>query len=331
MNTNQTDKNTVAVFDIGSNAVRLTVYRTAAQQGIETLIKQVELCEMGRAHSKPGYLYPQGADRAIKAIDRYCQTIRAPQTKCDGVVAVATEAIRSAQDGPDFIRNIQQKFGLNVRILNEEDEGKFGARGVLYENPQANGIVADLGGGSMQLTRVQNGEIHDTCSMPLGTLKMIAHTDSIDGYIDQQFGKILPSLAAADNLYIIGGSWRSLAKLYTTRAGGDPRDVDGMSLDPDKIRSLTGWLHASPAPDIHRQLTQDYHLEKSRAEGLPFAAHLLVRLIDRLDAQNLTVSSAGVRDGILQSVISGAITPDPVPMPPQGARPSRPSYKTIQP
>lgn len=302
---------TVAIFDIGSNAVRLTAHRISAGRA-EQVIKEVTLCEMGRPHARTGYLYPEGVKRAYSTLQHYSRMIRDPRHPCTGVVAVATDAIRRATDGPEFMRRVHDDFGINIRILSEEEEGRFGAHGVLLKIPGADGIVADMGGGSLQLTRVGNGAVGTTCSRPLGALRLLAVHDQLDAEIDRQLADIPDDLRESDTLYVIGGSWRSLAKLYLARAQLTTKDVQGVELAPDKIRSIATALLTPPVQLGQATLMADYGVEKSRAELMPFAAHLLVRLIDMLGADRIVVSTAGVRDGILQAVIDGQLPPDPL-------------------
>lgn len=303
----------LAIFDIGSNAVRLTVYRAAANGNIDIAAKAVELCELGRLDPATNALYPDGVTRAIKTIDRFCQMIRNPNLNVSGVVAVGTEAIRRASDGAAFIDRVKNEFGLNVKILSEHDEGVYGARGVIHEMPNADGIVADLGGGSLQLTRVMNGTIGSTHSMPLGTLRLLSMDAPIGPLIDAALSDRPKDLVQTDTLYIIGGSWRSLAKLYMTRAGENNTDTQGAKMDPRRIKDMVTWLTSRPRSEMTAILTEEHHLEPKRAEGLGVAGLALAHVIDALQIETVIVSSAGIRDGLVQAVLDRTLTPSPLP------------------
>jgi exopolyphosphatase/guanosine-5'-triphosphate,3'-diphosphate pyrophosphatase len=303
---------TLAIFDIGSNAVRLTIYNRGTGAVVK---KEAELCELGRLDPETQALYPSGVQRAMKTLDRFCQMVRNPVLHVTGVVAVATEAVRRASNGADFVSNIKSTLGLDIVILPEQDEGVYGARGVLAHHPSGDGVVADLGGGSLQLTRVAGGQVIATHSMPIGTLRLMgAATDVMRADMVETALATLPaSIAGAPQIYVIGGSWRSLAKLYFMRAGAGLMDVNGQDLAADKLRALVTWLNAVPVPEMIATLTDDYQMDPRRAEVLPVAGRVLVRVMDELGVHQLTVSSAGIRDGVFQAVQSGALAPSPVP------------------
>ena len=310
--TEKTAVQTIAVFDVGSNAVRLTIYRARLYGAPVILAKAVELCELGRQHAGGNTLYPQGREKTIETLGRYCQMIRSPQYGCTGYVAVATEAIRRAEDGAEFVDMIREKFGLTVRILSDDEEGIYGAHGVLSDLPDADGLVADLGGGSLQISRITHGRAHETFSMKLGTLCLLGAGDSYQEMFQAAAVSLPAGFSRTDTLYIIGGSWRSFAKLYLMRAGEDPREVQGIHLDPDKIRAISGWL-LDDMEHICQTLQTDYHMEHGRAESMSQAAFLLTYIVDLVGAKTVIVSSAGLRDGLLQAVLAGTIAIDSIP------------------
>lgn len=303
----------VAIFDIGSNAVRLTGYRLNADGRTEQILKKRELCEMARPHDRAHYLYPPGVAWAHKTIAQYCDLVRDPKFAFTGVVAVATEAVRRALDGPDFTAKVRNDTGLNIHVLSENEEGIFGARGVLRDIPDADGLVADLGGGSMQLTRVQEGQTFDTQSFPLGGLRLLGARDHLHDYIEAHLRDLIKSLHSARTLYVVG-SWRAFADLYQQRAGIRERNLHGVIMSPDRVAALTDWLFHDSPDVLQKILTDDYGFESSRAELLPLGGYLLRHLITMLAVSDVIVSSSGIRDGILEAIINGQIDMTPLPV-----------------
>lgn len=299
----------VAIFDIGSNAVRLTVY-TMADTSPRIVTKAVELCELGRVLDQDHCLYPEGVQKAFQALDRYIQTITQTHP-CSSYIAVATEAVRRASDGPDFIQTIKSRHGLEVRVLTEEEEGRYGAIGVHRLSPHAEGIVADLGGGSLQLTSLYHHQTAASCSLPLGTLRLEPQEPALSAQIERHMAMVPLDLRAAQTLYVIGGSWRSFARLYMARAGLNPQDHTNEPLEPEKIRALAHWLSESPPGDIRKTLIHDYYLEAARAETMPQAASLLAYLTTFLDVEQVHVSAAGLRDGLVEAIFKGNLIPLP--------------------
>jgi exopolyphosphatase/guanosine-5'-triphosphate,3'-diphosphate pyrophosphatase len=297
----------IAIFDIGSNAVRLTVYAMAGASP-KIVTKAVELCELGRVLDQDHCLYPDGVQKAFQALDRYIQTITQTHP-CSSYIAVATEAVRRATDGPDFVQTIKSRHGLDVHVLTEEEEGRYGAMGVHRLLPHAEGIVADLGGGSLQLTSIFNHRTVISCSLPLGTLRLETQEPALSIQIERHMATVPDKLRAAQNLYVIGGSWRSFARLYMTRAGLKPQDHTTEPLEPAKIRALAHWLSETTSGDIRKTLIHDYYLEPARAETMPQAASLLAYLTTFLDVEQVHVSAAGLRDGLVEAIIKGELIP----------------------
>lgn len=302
----------LGIFDIGTNAVRFGVYEDHGNHHWTLIRKDHTFSELGRAHTDDT-LHPDGVQKTIDALGRYCATLRNPQWNMIGVVAVATEAIRRAPNGPALINRIKSELDLTVHVIDGTEEARLGAKGVLSDIPRANGIVADLGGGSLQLTRVEGNHMGATISLPLGVQRLAEAKENCTHLIYQTLedGDLPPPLTQTAHLYVIGGSLRTLARLYRGRAGMDGDEVGGMPLDPNKIQAMTEWLNTNP--DAVVEAGNEFGIKYDRAKFLPQAALLLSSLIDYLEVRDITVSSAAIRDGLLQDFIDGRITPDPVP------------------
>src|ERR1700742_1195277 len=144
----------IAIVDIGSNSVRLVVYESQ-QRNAATLQNEKAICGIGRDMVSTGRLHAEGCTEALEALSRF-------RMIADGLGveyrdAVATAAARDASNGPDFIRQAEKAWGRPIRILAGEDEARIAAEGVLAGIPDANGLAADLGGGSLDMVAVKDG------------------------------------------------------------------------------------------------------------------------------------------------------------------------------
>jgi len=145
------DSRQAAVIDVGSNSVRLVIYRLEGR-AIWTVYNEKALAGLGRDMADTGRLSPEGVEVAVGALRRFRAILQdwAP----DDVIAVATAAVREAEDGPAFAEFIRTELGLPLRVLTGEEEAYFAAAGVLAGHPAARGLVGDLGGSSLELVRL---------------------------------------------------------------------------------------------------------------------------------------------------------------------------------
>ena len=208
-----------AVIDIGSNSVRLVLYRLEGR-AIWTVFNEKVLAGLGADLAETGRLAPEGVEQALAALKRFKAVLDAAQPT--EVFVVATAAVREASDGPAFVRRLKIDGALSVRVLTGEEEARYAALGVLAGAPDAEGVVGDLGGSSLELVRVANGTPAKGVSLPLGAFALRG-PDGFDlGRARSKTAKILDGARAvfsAETLYAVGGGWRNLALLQMRMAG----------------------------------------------------------------------------------------------------------------
>src|SRR6201996_8276497 len=144
----------VAIVDIGSNSVRLVIYERQSRHAA-TLQNEKSICAIGRDMVTTGRLHAEGCAAALEALARF-------RMICDGFhveirEAVATAAARDASNGAEFIARAEKAWGSPIRILAGEDEARIAAEGVVAGIPHADGLAADLGGGSLDMVPVKDG------------------------------------------------------------------------------------------------------------------------------------------------------------------------------
>src|SRR4051812_34550093 len=160
----------VAIIDIGSNSVRLVVY-SGAKRIPSIIFNEKIMAGLGRGVGETGMLDEEAQGRALDALCRFHLL-----TTQMGVVrtrVVATAAVREASNGEAFLDQVRA-IGFDARILSGEEEGRMAGQGVISAIPDADGIVGDLGGGSLELVEVAGGEVKRAVSLPLGVLRLDA-------------------------------------------------------------------------------------------------------------------------------------------------------------
>src|SRR6266576_3224325 len=162
----------IAVVDVGSNSLRLAVFERLGAILLPLLNERV-MCALGRGIAVTGRLNPQGVELAFANVERFTALARA--LAVDHLAIIATAAVRDASDGRDFAAELEERCGVPVRIIDGVEEGRLSAAGVLAGIRDADGVVGDLGGGSVELVRVDAGAdapIGAGISLPLGPLRL---------------------------------------------------------------------------------------------------------------------------------------------------------------
>jgi len=286
----------MGIIDIGSNSIRLVIYDGPARVPA-ALFNEKVMVGLGRGVSRDGTLDPEATDRAIAALARFKRL--AEQMGVPHPRTVATAATRDAANGQAFIDRITD-LGLSVEVLSGDDEARMAAYGVIASIPDANGIVGDLGGGSLELARVNGGEVRETASFPLGVLRLdaarargtrafrtlVAKALAETGWTGR--GKGLP-------FYLVGGSWRSLARLDMHLTHYPLPIVHHYWMPPENAQHLVRVLS-----NLDRKRLRDVvGLSGSRIPTLSHAALLLSHLVRELGSSELIISAYGLREGLL--------------------------------
>ncbi len=292
-----------AIVDIGSNSVRLVVY-DGSGRAPAILFNEKVTAGLGGSLEKGGALNPGSVKIALRALRRFRAVTAAMRVTT--VRTVATAAVRDASDGGLFIQQAAE-IGLDVRLLSGEDEARMAGLGVLSGIPEADGIVGDLGGGSLELIRVKAGTIHERISLPLGVLRLGAIRIQGRGALDRHVGKLLVKAGWRNverNLpfYLVGGSWRALARLHMHLTDYPLPVLHQYAMPPQAAVRL---LRAVTRID-RKQLKSIAALSSSRIPALGDAAALLATLARQLGSSAFVVSAFGLREGLLHDALADA-------------------------
>ncbi|MGI9464564.1 MAG: exopolyphosphatase [Aestuariivirgaceae bacterium] len=289
----------VGVVDIGSNSVRLVIYDSQRRAAAPVFNEKV-LCGLGKGMAKTGELSPQGADRALAALARFRTLCRAIDT--NRLYAVATAAAREATNGKAFITAAETALDQPIQVLSGKQEARLAAFGVIGGIPDADGIVGDLGGGSLELVDVSHGEQFNGVTLPLGPLRLM---DDSGGSIEKARKIVDEHLANTDLLssmagrsfYAVGGTWRNLARLHMTQQHYPLQVLHGYQMTRLSAQTLASFVAGLTSASLHGVAA----ISRNRAETLPYGALVLDRLLARAKCDDVVMSAWGVREGLLFS------------------------------
>lgn len=288
-----------AVIDIGSNSIRLVVYQGPPRLPA-ILFNEKVMAGLGRGLAETGRIAEDSLAQAHEALARFAWLAREMGAE---VRTVATAAVRDAANGHELI-DAARRFGLSVELLSGEEEAAGAGYGVISGWPQADGIVGDLGGGSLELVRVAHGEILKRVSFPLGVLRLGAIRARGKGALDRHVGHALEEAGWAGAgrglpLFLVGGSWRALARLEMHLSSYPLPVIHGYAMPPETITRL-----ARAVPQLGKATLKAVpSLSNARVPTLGDAAALLAALVKRLGSDTTVVSAFGLREGLLYAAL----------------------------
>ena len=285
-----------AVVDIGSNSIRLVIFRDRSRAPVAVFNERV-ICGVGREMARTGRLNPEGVAQALNNLPRFAAIVRS--MGIDDTSLLATAATREAEDGAAFLEKIEHIFSRPVQQLNGKEEARLAAAGVVCGLPDARGMVADLGGGSLELAALSNGCIGDCVSLPLGPLRLLASVGEDRVKVSERVDEVLENISwmqeavTGGAIYIVGGAWRALARLHMVQTGYPLRVIHNYTISrvgASEFCNVVAGLGASTLARIDA-------VPEARATTLPIAAAVLRRLILQSGAEQIMFSALGIREG----------------------------------
>ena len=289
----------VAIVDIGSNSVRLVIYERQSRNAA-TLQNEKAICGIGRDMVTTGRLHTEGCAAALEALARF-------RMICDGFKvetreAVATAAARDASNGAEFIARAERAWGSPIRILAGEDEARIAAEGVVAGIPDASGLAADLGGGSLDMVTVKAGRTGEAWTMPFGPLRLMDQSrgdpDKARDIVDKGLKNV--SGLSSQALYAVGGIWRSFARVDMEEHHYPLHVLQQYTIPRGRALRLCKVLAGLSRESVRKIKV----VSKRRAESLPYGAVVLERLLLAGDIKDVVISAYGLREGLFYAQLS---------------------------
>jgi exopolyphosphatase/guanosine-5'-triphosphate,3'-diphosphate pyrophosphatase len=301
----------VAIVDIGSNSVRLVAYESHSRAPTPTFNEKA-LCGLGRGVATTGLLPEDAVAKALAALQRFrvlCDTMRISEVR-----SLATAAVRDAANGAQFLSLAEHAIGCRIELLSGQDEARLSALGVVSSIHKADGVVGDLGGGSLELTDVKNAEAGSGMTLPLGSLSLMDLSERSPKKAAKIVRETLSSVKLLQGLagrtfYAVGGTWRALARLHM-RQRQYPMNVMHNYVIPSRdaleFARLVERIEADALLSIEA-------VSSARRPLLAYGAAVLEEIIRQANPKEIVISALGVREGLLYSQLpSEAQAQDPL-------------------
>ena len=286
----------VGVVDVGSNSVRMVVFDGAARSPAYFYNEKI-MCALGAGVSETGNLNPKGRDRALAAMIRFKHL--ADGMGLSELTVVATAAVRDAQDGAAFCADVLQHTGLRIWVIDGKEEARLSAQGVLLGWPGAYGLICDIGGSSMELAEISEGRVGKRVTSNLGPLKLQGlsgeHKER-KAHIKETVASLMEQMGAQrDRLFLVGGSWRAIARIDMHRRGYPLHVLHEYRMTPAHVSRTAKYIAEA---DIE-ELRSACGISSARMILVPLAAMVLKQLVKAFKPTDIAISSYGIREGLL--------------------------------
>jgi exopolyphosphatase/guanosine-5'-triphosphate,3'-diphosphate pyrophosphatase len=291
----------VGVIDIGSNSVRLVIYEGLARSPTPIFNEKV-LAGLGREVHSTGLLAPDAVEKALKALRRFralCDRIDVPY-----VHVIATAACRDAKNGKEFVANAERICGTRIEVISGKREAELSALGVVSGFHRPDGIVGDLGGGSLELTDIRVHRVNTGITLPLGGLALQDASKKSIKKAEKLVKKALNGARLLDDgkgrsFYAIGGTWRALARLHMWQHGYPLHVMHGYVIPAKEAYEFAGLVRrVNP-----ETLSQIEVVADARRPLLAYAGLVLENLVEIARPKDVVISALGVREGLLYSML----------------------------
>ncbi len=293
----------IGIIDIGSNSIRLVVFDGPKRSPLylynEKVFFRLGLQSFGKK------AFDNSTLKAVsRIINRYVAICR--NMEVNKIIMFGTSALREASNSDVLVEVIRKNTNIRVDVISGEKEAFYAAQGILLGFPNAEGIICDLGGNSVEFANICKkviAERNSTLLGPLAITKLETKIEDIDTYIRKQLlGAVNANTAKYKPFFLIGGSWRAIAKIHMQRTQYPLKIIQGYKVKSKKIKKTLEFIRDGSFITKYDEI----NISADRLELLPLSARLLEIIIDELQIKTLTFSSFGVREGFLYHNLSEA-------------------------
>jgi exopolyphosphatase/guanosine-5'-triphosphate,3'-diphosphate pyrophosphatase len=291
----------LAAIDVGSNTILLSIATYSPETGLELLEEDEDQPRLGAGLSETGRLSEAAVRQAVETLGRMLETCRGHGVR--RISAVATAAVREASNGSEFVRRVQN-LGIPLRIISPETEAELSYRSAFYRFPSTDRmLVADIGGGSLELIGGAAGTIRVALSLPLGAVRLTElrlSGENLQRHIQEALSAAISADRWRDAMLIgSGGTFATLASMVLGRRGEKQVGIHGTSITMDEVGQLLETLTGMSLEE-RRKVPG---LRSERADIIVAGLTVIAELLKAVGTSCLTVSGFGLRDGLLLQML----------------------------
>ena len=296
----------IAIIDIGSDTVRFQIFENFKDNQVAIFNKKIT-CGLGKDLIKNNKLNKDSIKKAMNALYYIKELI--DSSKIKNYEIFATEAVRVAKNRDAFIADAENILKKKIHVLTGDEEAKFSAMGCIVGLKKSNGLVADLGGGSLELAEVKKKEIMNTLSLPLGVHRAKSKNNKI---IDKFKSSLQNTEWLNENKFkrviLTGGTWRALVKLYFDKYNYPLKVIHHFKPDFDNFVLMLEEVSNFKKKD----LLQYSLITKDKTPFIRYAAKLALEIINKVSAKQVVISYTAIREGYISDKIKLNYKNDPL-------------------
>ncbi len=287
-----------AIIDIGSNSVRMIVCQKSSRFAFNIIYEAKSRVRISQdSYENGGVLQDKAMDRAIKALKDFTKI--AKNLKSRKILCVATSAVRDAKNRVYFLNRVKKETGIDIKIIDGEKEAYFGGIAAINLLPKQNSaITIDIGGGSTELSKIENEKIVDTISLDIGTIRLKElfydkekSFEELSEYIYSKL-KDVPEHFRCERFIAIGGTARAISKLIM------PKEYPLRTLHAYEYDFLQHKELLEKISEANVLKLKKYGVKKHRIDTFREGVSIFVKILSYLDAKNVITSGVGVREGL---------------------------------
>ncbi len=300
----------IVIIDIGSNSIRLVLIRLGRKGNFKIIHDLKESVGLEKDLDKDLIIKPDRIRKALRTLHMFrnhCEAV-----KPDEIIVVATEAVRRAANQEEFLQRIKEETEFEVRVLSGREEAYYGFIGVTNSMDISDALLMDLGGGSTELTWIENGMVKETVSLPYGAINVTQQFELNDTIKEDQLRKLEKKLVNVyqqvpwlNNYQIprmvgIGGTFRNLCKIDRRRKA--------YPLE----RTHNYVMHAQDIYEIHKEISSRNLKQRRTIKGLSGdridtivgATSVITQLTKFCNINEVVISGHGLREGLIYDYIA---------------------------
>ena len=291
-----------AIIDLGSNSARVIVMNGSAGWSYHLEDEIREIVRLREGLTRDG-LAPDAMQRGLitlRLFKQFCDSL-----SVDHIIATATSAVREAANGAQFLERVEAETGLQLRILDGDEEARYGVLGALGAVNMENGVVVDIGGGSAQVSQVRGRRFVQGQALTLGALALterFVHSDpiskterkAVQTEIERQLDGATWLHGEDEPIVGLGGTIRNLAKIEAARQKFPLQNIGGFRLTAESLDETIEELCELPI-EKRRVISG---LSRDRADIILPGALVIREIVRRMNQDELTISGAGLREGL---------------------------------
>ena len=297
-----------AIIDIGSNSIKVLIYEVNSC-GFRVIDSDKRRIRLSCYLDDNRYLAEEGINKAINTLKEFKALCSINSVK--EIYAVATEAIRRAENKCEFCNKVKLQLGIDIRILSGDEEAFYGYLAIKNSINEKNGILLDIGGASLEMTLLRDGNIKSTVSLPLGSIPLTkmfnnvlkpSDNENLEKFIVEQLDNI-PWIKKNNNLNIIGigGTARNIGKVNII---GKNKSNDNLNNYDIKINEIEELYKVIQGMNI-KERDKIEGLSKERIEIFTAPLGAILNIMKYCNSSKLIISELGVKEGVIYQSILG--------------------------